>query len=490
MAYGETTDTTNPRRSKNNQLGQRGSEQKRDGERRIPDRFPVRWSFLGIGVYWAWVFTQFFRTPGAPLFFLDPVVDLQVKTVASLGGVLIVFIAAFVTRQGFQPNPPAIPLFIAGAIAALGTLASTVASNIVLFVAGSLVTGLGTGYLAVNWGRLYGTVGARQAGAGIASSLMVAVALGLLIENLFEPAAIAVMAALPLISALSLNHALTTGQTPAAASRAQIETRFPYKLAVGMLACGLTFGFIMSLFLCMPGVADSAMNTVLAADAAVALIIVVMARVTKQGIDFQNAYWVVLPFMCLGFLLLPLFNDAQRLVAFFFARLGYSLFDALVWIRLSSVASAGGTDTTRVFCGLRVGLEGGVLIGNLVGIALFNLAIRHLSIVSAALVFALIVVLTIVLNRKDIDSSWGLLAHDTATPADWQHACLELAGRFRLTPREAEIMALIARGYSVARITQELCISTSTVQTHAKSIYKKLGIHAREELVRMVEHEL
>lgn len=52
-----------------------------------------------------------------------------------------------------------------------------------------------------------------------------------------------------------------------------------------------------------------------------------------------------------------------------------------------------------------------------------------------------------------------------------------------LTPREQEIALLLAQGNSYKRIAEMLFVSPSTVQTHAKSLYRKLAIHSKQELV-------
>jgi DNA-binding NarL/FixJ family response regulator len=51
-----------------------------------------------------------------------------------------------------------------------------------------------------------------------------------------------------------------------------------------------------------------------------------------------------------------------------------------------------------------------------------------------------------------------------------------------LTPREAEVMQLLRGGASNAEIAHELSIGIETVRTHARAIYRKLGIASRREL--------
>jgi DNA-binding NarL/FixJ family response regulator len=51
-----------------------------------------------------------------------------------------------------------------------------------------------------------------------------------------------------------------------------------------------------------------------------------------------------------------------------------------------------------------------------------------------------------------------------------------------LTPREQEILPLLVRQYSDARIAKELYVGPETVRTHVKSILKKLGLKSRKKL--------
>lgn len=65
--------------------------------------------------------------------------------------------------------------------------------------------------------------------------------------------------------------------------------------------------------------------------------------------------------------------------------------------------------------------------------------------------------------------------------------CERLAAEGGLSPREGEILGYLGRGHSVAFIAKTLVISESTVRTHVKSIYKKLGVSSREDLLRFVD---
>jgi len=54
----------------------------------------------------------------------------------------------------------------------------------------------------------------------------------------------------------------------------------------------------------------------------------------------------------------------------------------------------------------------------------------------------------------------------------------------QLTPREREVLRLIARGYTYKEIARELYISAKTVEHHVSSVLRKLQLSTRHQLTR------
>jgi DNA-binding NarL/FixJ family response regulator len=52
----------------------------------------------------------------------------------------------------------------------------------------------------------------------------------------------------------------------------------------------------------------------------------------------------------------------------------------------------------------------------------------------------------------------------------------------QLTPRELEVLRLLARGYAYKEIAAELFISIKTVETHVSAVLRKLQLSSRHEL--------
>ncbi|MDT4900810.1 MAG: hypothetical protein QOJ78_1740 [Pseudonocardiales bacterium] len=54
----------------------------------------------------------------------------------------------------------------------------------------------------------------------------------------------------------------------------------------------------------------------------------------------------------------------------------------------------------------------------------------------------------------------------------------------QLTPREREVLRLLARGYAYKEIASQLFISIKTVETHASNVLRKLQLSNRHQLTR------
>lgn len=74
-----------------------------------------------------------------------------------------------------------------------------------------------------------------------------------------------------------------------------------------------------------------------------------------------------------------------------------------------------------------------------------------------------------------------------ATVNPLEAACHEVASQFHLTPREGEVLLLLARGRTLTIVMRDLNIAKGTAQTHIENVYAKLGVHKQQELIDLVE---
>jgi DNA-binding CsgD family transcriptional regulator len=60
-----------------------------------------------------------------------------------------------------------------------------------------------------------------------------------------------------------------------------------------------------------------------------------------------------------------------------------------------------------------------------------------------------------------------------------------------LTPREVEVLRLVAEGLTNPQVAQKLFLSPRTVQRHLNSVYRKLGVNSRTAATHLaLEHDL
>ena len=78
---------------------------------------------------------------------------------------------------------------------------------------------------------------------------------------------------------------------------------------------------------------------------------------------------------------------------------------------------------------------------------------------------------------------------DSVEPTSIAARCESLSEEFALSPRESEILGFLARGHTASFIAKSLIISESTVYTHTRNIYQKMGIGSREELLCLIERD-
>ncbi len=69
-------------------------------------------------------------------------------------------------------------------------------------------------------------------------------------------------------------------------------------------------------------------------------------------------------------------------------------------------------------------------------------------------------------------------------------ACEELAASRGLTKREAELLRIFAQGRDAAYAERTLFLSRNTVKSYAKSLYVKLGVHSKQEVIDLVNASL
>ena len=81
----------------------------------------------------------------------------------------------------------------------------------------------------------------------------------------------------------------------------------------------------------------------------------------------------------------------------------------------------------------------------------------------------------------------GAAATEPESPEDDLAQVTRTAEKFKLTRRESEVLAYLAKGYSRPYIEKKLYISQGTAKTHIFHIFQKTGVSSQDELIELVE---
>ncbi len=132
------------------------------------------------------------------------------------------------------------------------------------------------------------------------------------------------------------------------------------------------------------------------------------------------------------------------------------------------------------------GLLAGVLIAGLRLIEYRWLVLEHSVEIYGGLVAAVFASLGIWLGLKLTRHTETVVVREVEVPAPLNfvrdQGKLESLG---ITPRELEILQLIAEGLSNKEIAERVYVSENTVKTHSSSVFNKLGARRRTQAVQL-----
>jgi NarL family two-component system response regulator LiaR len=135
---------------------------------------------------------------------------------------------------------------------------------------------------------------------------------------------------------------------------------------------------------------------------------------------------------------------------------------------------------------LLYGLIGGVLIAGLQLIEYRWLVVEHSVEIYGALVAAVFAALGIWLGRRLTRTTERVVVREVtvSAPAAFVRDTDRLA-TLGITPRELEILELIAQGLSNREIAAQVNVSENTVKTHSSRVFDKLGARRRTQAVQI-----
>ena len=122
-----------------------------------------------------------------------------------------------------------------------------------------------------------------------------------------------------------------------------------------------------------------------------------------------------------------------------------------------------------------------------------NLFETSVVLIAFVVLFVLSAVRLLKFRRNDIkrlNRGGDVIELRASTDIAFSEACSQVSRNFQLTPREAEVLVLLARGRNARHIAESLVISDGTARTHIMHIYQKMRVNSQQVLMDIVDDEL
>ncbi|MGV8084434.1 MAG: helix-turn-helix transcriptional regulator [Coriobacteriia bacterium] len=461
-------------------------------------RDPSRWpplTHLGFAAFWAWIFITL-----ADPFILDPTrtsEEVHLFAAVFLGTAAVLRAVAAVLAPYVEAAIGSAPTLVAGALlCAAGSIAASSARfsmgpSTALLVVGSVLCGIGAAWQVLAWGSVYADIGYWRATSGAAVCVGLGALVYLLVSVGLRPlATISTAALLPLISGAGVllsrrGRDLTATETAVKSARLRLPWRFVLMIAVFGVAYGLIYG------ISNPNALDWRLAIGFCGIGACLLLAwLVFATLADNAVGV--IYRILLPLLSAAFLLLPFLSDPFAL-ANAIALTACVGFGITLWGALSAVTTRMPISPVKVFgWGWSAGL--GILVGALGGRLLTTIAgsdYRVLSAVSLGTAFMLLVATLLLLKGTDVlGEPAGAQEPVRMAPLEYSEAATSLlTGRYALSAREKEVLALLLRGRSLPYIAEECDITLNTTKSHVRNVYNKTGVHTRQQLLDLAQAE-
>lgn len=476
---------------------------------------PLR--IFGAGLYNTWILSVFYND-----YLYMAATDLRGTMYLSLFISLAALLLTLLLAPRLMPRPDKMVLSkrvisVSGIAMALSTVALcccdvTTTLGLVLVVADGVISGVSSGLLFLGWARLFSDVGTHRAMFELAASWAFAGLLGLVLIFTASIVSAIVVVLAGLASAFMLRAAALQRPTrPKPVREHSLLPRTKRMFARGLVACaamGLVQGFtdVISGFRYFD-VPVLHPVFLMVGCAVISVVLALVALLAKH--DFVClAYRIVAMLLVLGSLLMCAAQFPHTVSsAFIFG--SYQGFFILLCAVCIDVSNYFDVRATRTF-GMAVGaLYLGEFVGDCIGFgttALVAASDLSLALVGISLTVLVVFAVLFLFTEKDlVETSLGEMIDEESEVQPQPtgngvssggaqsyeeritRVTAYLAKTYQLTPRECEVLPLVIKGRTIARIQEELHISQGTVSTHTRHIYQKTQVVNRQGLLDLID---
>lgn len=476
------------------------------------------WRMAGYSFNRAWIYTVFFSTV---LFELIPegarwavLNDVYISSIVCLAVGLGCFAWAhrIVLRLlGNEAGHYVGPLAVAAGMLLLApSLMSGGEPSVAVLLASAVGTGFGSALLLVDIGRSFVGVEGKDSALETLFSTLLGAVLSFLLFFVPFPAAYVAALAFPFASAFCTSKALALrSEKRAAPIGERLPGRFLFKFIVFALIVGSATSMLRDVY------SEHGVNAFgieygawFSSCLVAAAVLFALAVAFSKEFSVDLLYRPVVLLCIVGFAFSSIGGPHSPL-PYLIVTLGYSLFEIVTWVVMSRVATRFQYTSVQVFgYGRALLLASGILSGVIISrfaspYASFGQDAAMLAALSGIAVSLLAFARMYVLTEKDIAVfETTMEAENDPAPSKRPDAgdavgkdrkvplltrCRIIGEYYGLSKRETEVFHLLACGRNAARVQEELMISAGTVNTHTRHVYQKLGVHAQQELIDLMQ---
>lgn len=205
----------------------------------------------------------------------------------------------------------------------------------------------------------------------------------------------------------------------------------------------------------------------------------------SRRFDFAMVYRVILPMAIASILALLLVQEGNEGPVTVLVRASYSSVSLYVSVLLCNLSRRYSVSPAWLFSLFNIVHI--VFLG--AGTLTYN-ALPSLAVV-AVLIVCILFVTFIIVSEPTLSSSWRIVLTRKGTSlaevARLELTVDSLARKYDLSGRQREILLLLAQGDAPRALANKLGVAPGTVKAHVQHIYRKLGIHSKEELDALVK---
>lgn len=442
--------------------------------------------FFGVGMYRAWLAT-FFRYSAFPTITVFDYFLFE-------GAIGVVALAlAFAARRvvPLWKNRRAALTTVAcmtlgSAFIAIGCFASMEAVK----YGGLLLAGGGLGSLILMWAEFYGSLNPLRVALYHALAIFVGEAVKWLFMGLSVPYLVFFSIVLPTVCVLCVRSSmrrLPQAEQPQAMREGDIHV-IPWKPIALMAVC--TFAAAFGALPMQPLVLGNVFGAMF-----VTALVAVGVLSASRWFNFDTIYQLAFPLFIVGFLfVMPLFDAGNQITALCYDA-GYTMLSMYIMIVMSNITYRFGVNAVWIN-----GIERGIrYLVEVLGWTTFagasaNFGNEATSVLYNVLAVAVVAAfLVIFFTERGLSATWGISLDDAGADVrpSSGHMALHVADLSRLcdlSPREEEVLQLLAQRMTVADIEEALFVSQGTVKAHISHIYRKLDVHSRSELQELLDN--